>query len=82
MNEQRLVVAAIRIIGLWRIFGDAGNALYYVIAKDLGIRTLSSLPASTDILLVGYEFFFGAALVLAAPFISELIYGGKPTSQP
>ena len=78
MTEQRLVSAAIRIIGLWRMFYLGMSALFYVIAKHLNIQTLSSVPLTTDWYSVGFEILSGAALVFGAPFIVRAIFGTRP----
>ena len=70
MTEQRLVSAAIRIIGLWRIFYIGGSALYYVIAKHLGVITSSAIPLTTEWFSLIYEVLLGVIIVLAAPFIA------------
>ena len=77
MTEQRLVSAAIRIIGLWRIFYMGGGALYYVIAKQLNIPTASTTPLATLWFALLYEVVLGVILVLAAPFIAQAIFGTK-----
>jgi hypothetical protein len=82
MSEERLVGAAIRIIGLWRIFYMGGNALYYVIAKDLGLKTTSTQPISVDLQNFVFECLLGTAIIFAAPAIVHLIYGRKPNAQP
>jgi ABC-type uncharacterized transport system permease subunit len=74
MNEQSFVATAIRIIGLWRIFVSGGDALYFVIAKDLGLRT-TGVPVSNDLLSLGYELVIGIAIILSATSISKLICG-------
>jgi len=74
MNEQRLVTLAIRLFGLWRIASYGGNAFYYVIAKDIGVPLRSEYPVSADLLSLIYEVAFGMALIVAAPFISRMIY--------
>ncbi len=82
MTEQRLVSAAIRIIGLWRIFYQGGGALYYVLAKHLNITTPSTLPLTYYWSAFLYEVVLGSIIVLAAPFIAQVIFGTKPVSQP
>ena len=77
MTEQRLVSAAIRIIGLWRIFYTGGSALYYVLSRQLGISTSTLMPLSTAWFTLAYEVVFGVILVLAAPFIAQAIFGTK-----
>jgi hypothetical protein len=79
VTEQRLVSAAIRIIGLWRIFYLGGAALYYILTKQLGIATPSMTPLATDWFNLTYEVIFGFILVLAAPFIARAIFGTKPS---
>ena len=81
MTEQRLVSAAIRIIGLWRIFIVGGNALYYVLTRHLNIATSTSLPLTTAWFSVAYEVVLGAILVFAAPFIAQAIFGTKASPQ-
>ena len=79
MTEQRLVSAAIRIIGLWRILYSGGAALYYVLAKQLGVVTLSTMPLATEWYTLIYEVVLGVIIVLAAPFIAQAIFGTKPS---
>jgi hypothetical protein len=81
VNEERLLGAAIRIIGLWRIFFDGGNALYFVIVKDIGLKTQSALPITLDLQGLVFNLVLGAAIILATPAILHLIYGRKPGAQ-
>jgi hypothetical protein len=79
MTEQRLVSAAIRIIGLWRIFYQGGGALYYILGRQLGITTSTLVPLATGWFNLIYEVVFGVIIVLAAPFIAQAIFGTKPS---
>jgi hypothetical protein len=77
MTEQRILANAIRIIGLWRIFINGGNSLYYVIAKQIGIRTQSILPASIDIQALIFNLVLGIAIIAAAPAVAQMILGTR-----
>jgi hypothetical protein len=77
VTEQRLVSAAIRIIGLWRIFYLGMSPLYYVIAKHLSVTTTSNVPITTDWYSLIFEVLTGTVLVFGAPFIAEAIFGTK-----
>jgi hypothetical protein len=81
MNEERLVGVAIRILGLWRIFVDGGNALYFVIVKDLGLKTPSSLPVAVDLQNLVFNLVLGTAIILAAPAILHVMFGRNPAAQ-
>ena len=81
MTEQRLVSAAIRIIGLWRILYQGGGALYYILVKQLNIPTSSMAPLSSYWFALLYEILLGGVLVFAAPFIAQAIFGTKPPPQ-
>ena len=78
MTEQRLVSAAIRIIGLWRIFYQGGAALYYILARQVGISASVLVPPATGWFNLAYEVVLGVVIVLAAPFIAQAIFDTKP----
>ena len=77
MAEQQVLANAIRIIGLWRIFINGGNSLYYVIVKQIGIRTQSMVPASIDIQALIFDLVLGIAIIAAAPAVAPMIVGNK-----
>lgn len=49
MTERGIVGAAITIMGLWRILNGGVNDLFYVVAKQMGLKTASVLPVVIDI---------------------------------
>ena len=75
MAEQQVLANAIRIIGLWRIFINGGNSLYYVIVKQIGIRTQSMVPATIDIQALIFDLVLGIAIIAAAPAVAQMILG-------
>ena len=81
MTERGIVRAAITIIGLWRILDGGVGALYYVVIKQLGLKTASVIPVAIDIETVVWDALLGTIIVLAAPAIVKMIYGDKATPQ-
>jgi hypothetical protein len=77
MGEDRMLANAIRFIGLWRIFINGGNALYYVIAKQVGMKLQSELPVSIDIQALIFDLVLGIAIIAAAPAVAQMILGRK-----
>lgn len=77
MAEDRILANVIRFIGLWRVFINGGNALYYVIAKQVGARTQSILPATIDLQALIFDLVLGIAIIVAAPAVAQLILGRK-----
>jgi hypothetical protein len=77
MGEHNMLTNAIRFIGLWRIFINGGNSLYYVIVKQIGMRTQSGLPASIDIQALIFDLVLGIAIIAAAPAVAQMIGGSK-----
>jgi hypothetical protein len=76
MAEQQMLANAIRFIGLWRIFINGGNALYYLIARQL--THLGSPPlVSEDIRALAFDLVLGIAIIVAAPAVAQMITG-KP----
>ena len=75
MTERGLVTAAITIIGLWRILNGGMNSLYYVVVKQMGLKTTSMLPVATDIQAVIWNVLVGVVVILAAPAIASMIFG-------
>jgi hypothetical protein len=49
MTERGLVGAAITIMGLWRILNGSVNDLYFVVIKQMGLKTASTLPVAIDL---------------------------------
>lgn len=82
MTEEHLVGGAIRIIGLWRIFYSGGNALYFVIVRDLGLKTQAAEPLSVDLQSLIFNLVLGTAMILAAPAMLQMIYGKRAALQP
>ena len=82
MTERGIVGAAITIMGLWRILNGGVNDLFYVVAKQMGLKTASSLPVVMDIQGVIWDVLLGVVIILAAPAIVNMIYGGKAKLQP
>jgi len=82
MTERGLVTAAITMMGLWRIFNDGVTNLYYVVVKQLGLKTGSMLPVAVDIQSLVWAVLFGVITILAAPTIADVIYGKQPKTQP
>jgi|1185.fasta_scaffold125842_3 hypothetical protein len=72
-----MLANAIRFIGLWRIFINGGNSLYYVIVKQIGMKTQSGLPASIDIQALIFDLVLGIAIIAAAPAVAQMIVGAK-----
>jgi hypothetical protein len=72
-----MLANAIRFIGLWRIFINGGNSLYYVIVKQIGMKTQSGLPASIDIQALIFDLVLGIAIIAAAPAVAQMVVGAK-----
>ena len=70
-----MLANAIRFIGLWRIFINGGNSLYYVIVKQIGMKTQSGLPVSIDIQALIFDLVLGIAIIAAAPAVAQIIVG-------
>jgi len=81
MTERGIVGAAITIMGLWRILNGGVNDLFYVVAKQAGLKTPSSLPVIIDIQGLAWDVLLGTLIILAAPAILSLIYGSKANPQ-
>jgi len=77
MTEQRTLANAIRFIGLWRIFINGGNALYYLIAWQLAHGTNAVPQVWTDIQALIFDLVLGIAIIVAAPAVAQLILGRK-----
>jgi hypothetical protein len=82
MTERGIVTAAITIMGLWRIFNSGVSELYYVVIKQMGLKTGSMLPVIIDIQSLIWDVVLGTIIILAAPAIAAMIYGSKPKPQP
>jgi hypothetical protein len=72
-----MLVNAIRFIGLWRIFINGGNALYYVIAQQLAHGTASGPQVSMEIQALIFDLVLGFAIIVAAPAVAQMIVGRK-----
>ena len=70
-----MLANAIRFIGLWRIFINGGNSLYYVVIKQIGMKTPSGLPVSIDIQALIFDLILGIAIIAAAPAVAQMIVG-------
>ena len=81
MGERNMLANAIRFIGLWRIFINGGNSLYYVVVKQIGIKTQSILPASIDIQALIFDLALGIAIVAAAPAVAQMIVGTRTSGE-
>jgi hypothetical protein len=80
MTEQRMLANAIRFIGLWRIFINGGNALYYLIAQQLAHGTASGPQVWMDIQALVFDLVLGIAVIVAAPAVAQMIVGTKTES--
>lgn len=81
MGERNMLANAIRFIGLWRIFINGGNSLYYVVVKQIGIKTQSILPASIDIQALIFDLVLGIAIIVAAPAVAQMIVGTRTSGE-
>jgi len=82
MTERNIVGAAITVFGLWRIFYGGMNDLFYVVVKQMGLRTASQMPVAIDIEGLVFDVLVGVIIIIAAPAILDLIYGGRTAKQP
>jgi hypothetical protein len=53
-----------------------------VVAKQMGLKTASSLPVVMDIQVLVWDALLGTLIILAAPAILNMIYGGKAKLEP
>jgi len=72
-----MLANAIRFIGLWRIFINGGNALYYLIAQQLAHGTAAGPQAWMDIQALIFDLVLGIAVIVAAPAVAQMIVGRK-----
>jgi hypothetical protein len=79
MTERGIVGAAITIIGLWRILNGGVSDLFYVVMKQIGLKTASALPVDIDIQGFVWDISLGTLIILAAPAILNMIFGRKLT---
>lgn len=77
MGEANMLANAIRFIGLWRIFINGGNALYYLIAQQLAHGTASGPQVWMDIQALIFDLVLGIAVIVAAPAVAQMIVGTK-----
>jgi hypothetical protein len=77
VSERNILACAIRIVGLWRIFINGGNALYYVVVKQLTHATAQGLPVSMDIQALIFDLVLGIAVIVAAPAVAQMIVGTR-----
>ena len=72
-----MLANAIRFIGLWRIFINGGNALYYLIAQQLAHGTAPNMQVGMDIQALVIDLVLGIAIIVAAPAVAQMIVGTK-----
>ena len=72
-----MLANAIRFIGLWRIFINGGNALYYLIAWQLAHGANSVPQVWTDIQALIFDLVLGIAIIVAAPAVAQMIVGTR-----
>ena len=72
-----MLANAIRFIGLWRIFINGGNALYYLIAQQLAHGTAPNMQVGMDIQALVFDLVLGIAIIVAAPAVAQMIVGRK-----
>ena len=77
MGERNMLANAIRFIGLWRIFINGGNALYYLIAQQLAHGTAAGPQAWMDIQALIFDLVLGIAVIVAAPGVAQMIVDRK-----
>jgi hypothetical protein len=75
MTEQGILATAIRFIGLWRIFINGGNALYYLIAQQLAHGIARGPQVAADIQALIFDLVLGIAVIVAAPAVAQMIVG-------
>ena len=76
-----MLANAIRFIGLWRIFINGGNALYYVIVQQLTHGVTSSPQVWAEIQALIFDLVFGIAIIVAAPAVAQMIIGTKAPAE-
>ena len=81
MAEDRMLANAIRFIGLWRIFINGGNALYYLVIRQLTHATAWGPQVSADIEALIFDLFLGIAIIVAAPALAQIIAGTAARKQ-
>ena len=79
MGEANMLANAIRFIGLWRIFINGGNALYYLIARQLAHGTAAGPQVWTDIQALIFDLVLGIAVIVAAPAVAQMIVRAPKT---
>jgi hypothetical protein len=82
MTERGIVGAAITIMGLWRILNGGVSDLFYIVVKQMALKTASTLPVVIDIQGFIWDALMGTIIIMAAPAILNMIYGGKAKQQP
>jgi hypothetical protein len=70
-----MLANAIRFIGLWRIFINGGNALYYLIAQQLMHGIARGPQVEADIQALVFDLVLGIAIIIAAPAVAQMIVG-------
>ena len=81
MGEANMLANAIRFIGLWRIFINGGNALYYLIAQQLAHGTASGPQVWMDIQALIFDLVLGIAVIVAAPAVAQMIVRTKAQAE-
>ena len=81
MGERNMLANAIRVIGLWRIFINGGNALYYVIVQQLAHGTAPNSQVSMDIQALVFDLALGIAIIVAAPSVAQMILGTRAPAE-
>ena len=76
-----MLTNAIRFIGLWRIFINGGNALYYLIAWQLAHGPNSVPQVWADIQALIFDLVLGIAIIVAAPAVAQMILGTRAPAE-
>ena len=76
-----MLTNAIRFIGLWRIFINGGNALYYVIVKQLTHGAGLGSFVWVDIQALIFDLVLGIAVIVAAPAVAQMILGTRAPAE-
>ena len=77
MGEQQMLANIIRLVGLWRIFINGGNALYYLVVQQLTHGPVAGPQVTADIQALIFDLVLGIAVIVAAPALAQLIVGAR-----
>jgi hypothetical protein len=77
VGEQQMLANIIRLVGLWRIFINGGNALYYLVVRQLTHATAAGPLLAADIQALIFDLVLGIAVIVAAPALAQLIVGAR-----